>query len=43
MSAWPFDVVLITTDSEAEKGQLPPMTPRFTYSRQEMFTRNFEW
>ncbi len=24
-------------------GQLPPMTPRFTYSRQEMFARSFEW
>lgn len=23
--------------------QLPPMTPRFTYSRQEMFSRSFEW
>ncbi len=24
-------------------GQLPPMSPRFTYSRQEMFARSFEW
>jgi hypothetical protein len=24
-------------------GQLPPMSPRFTYSRQELMTRNFEW
>ena len=33
---WDFDV-------RFRAGQLPPMTPRFTYSRQEMFTRDFEW
>ena len=30
-------------DLRFSQGQLPPMAPRFTYSRQEMFTRNFEW
>ena len=30
-------------DLRFSTGQLPPMAPRFTYSRQEMFTRNFEW
>ncbi len=30
-------------DFRFAQGQMPPMTPQFTYSRQEMFTRNFEW
>ena len=30
-------------DQRFAQGQQPPMAPRFTYSQQEMFTRNFEW
>lgn len=30
-------------DQRFAQGQLPPMTPRFTYSRQEYSTRNFDW
>jgi hypothetical protein len=34
---WSFD------NRFEDPANLPPMTPQFTYSRQEMYTRNFEW